>query len=90
LAYTVGKTWTTDGFFRETPGREAEAALLAVGQFRNVPIGQYLFAGDDVSGDVWEDRNWRTAHDIHTALFDLAARSALRLANSWYRHRDLR
>ncbi len=95
LAYTVGKTWTTDGFFRETPGRiqrrrnegcivvEAEAAaLLAVGQFRNVPIGQYLFAGDDVSGDVWEDRNWRTAHDIHTALFDLAARSALRLANS--------
>ncbi|MDH4172053.1 MAG: nucleoside phosphorylase [Acidimicrobiia bacterium] len=95
LAYTVGKTWTTDGFFRETPGRiqrrrdegcivvEAEtAALLAVGQFRDVPIGQYLFAGDDVSGEVREDRGWRTAHDVHVALFNLAARSALRLAKS--------
>jgi uridine phosphorylase len=93
LAYTVGKTWTTDGFFRETRGRirkrrdegcvvvEAEAAaLLAVGQFRDVPIGQFLFAGDDVSGAAVDDRGWRTAHDIHMALFDLAARSALRLA----------
>ena len=95
LAYTVGKTWTTDGFFRETPGRiqrrrdegcivvEAEAAaLLAVGRFRDVPIGLYLFAGDDVSGAVRDDRSWSTAHDVHIALFDLAARSALQLANS--------
>lgn len=95
LPYTVGKTWTTDGFFRETPGRiqrrrdegcivvEAEAAaLLAVGEFRGVPIGQYLFAGDDVSGAAWEDRGWRTAHDVHTALFNLAARSALQLGRS--------
>jgi uridine phosphorylase len=95
LAYTVGKTWTTDGFFRETPGRierrrnegcivvEAEAAaLLAVGQFRDVPIGQYLFAGDDVSGAVMDDRGWRTAHDVHMALFNLAARSAIQLASS--------
>ena len=93
--HTVGKTWTTDGFFRETPGRikrrrnegcivvEAEAAaLLAVGQFRDVPIGQYLFAGDDVSGPVWDDRGWHTAHDVHRTLFDLAARSALHLASS--------
>ncbi len=92
LAYTVGKTWTTDGFFRETPGRiqrrrdegcivvEAEAAaLLAVGQFRGAPIGQYLFAGDDVSGEVRDDRGWRTADELHMALFNLAARSALRL-----------
>jgi uridine phosphorylase len=90
--HTVGKTWTTDGFFRETPGRirqrreegaivvEAEAAaLLAVGQFRDVPIGQYLFAGDDVSGAEWQDRGWRTAHDVHLELFELAAQAALRL-----------
>lgn len=95
LDYRVGKTWTTDGFFRETRGRiqrrrdegcivvEAEAAaLLAVGEFREAPIGLYLFAGDDVSGAVWEERGWRTAHDVHRALFDLAARSALELANS--------
>ena len=95
LTYTIGKTWTTDGFFRETAGRiqrrrdegcivvEAEAAaLLAVGEFREAPIGVYLFAGDDVSGAVWEERGWTTARDVHVALFDLAARSALQLANS--------
>lgn len=95
VPHTVGKTWTTDGFFRETPQRiqrrrdegaivvEAEAAaLLAVGRFRDVAIGQYLFAGDDVSGVEWDDREWRTATDIHLRLFDLAAQSALRLAGN--------
>lgn len=94
LPYTVGKTWTTDGFFRETPGKiqrrrqegcivvEAEAAaLLAVGQFRGVPIGHYLIAGDDVSGAAWDDRGWRTARDAHRAVFELAARAALQLAS---------
>lgn len=94
VPYTVGKSWTTDGFFRETPGRikrrsdegcivvEAEAAaLLAVGEFRDVPIGLLLFAGDDVSGAVRYDRGWRTARDIHMKLFHLAARSALKLAS---------
>jgi hypothetical protein len=62
---------------------EAEgAALLAVAQFRGVAIGQYLFAGDDASGAVWQEHGWRTAHDVHMALFDLAARSALQLASS--------
>lgn len=95
LPYTIGKTWTTDGFFRETPGRirrrreegcivvEAEAAaLLAVSEFRNVRIGHYLFAGDDVSGAVSDDRGWTTARDIHRALFELAAQAALRLAEA--------
>lgn len=90
--YTVGKTWTTDGFFRETPGRiqrrraegcvvvEAEtAALFAVGQFRNVPIGQYLYVGDDVSGSQHEERGWRNEADVRQSLFELSARAAARM-----------
>jgi hypothetical protein len=45
----------------------------------DVPIGQYLFAGDDVSGAEWQDRGWRTAQDVHLGLFELAAQAALRL-----------
>jgi uridine phosphorylase len=93
VALTVGKTWTTDGFFRETPGKvakrrgegcivvDAEAsALLAVAQFRGTTFGQLLYAADDLSGTAWDDRKWRTADGARRALFDLAATSALRLA----------
>jgi len=67
--YQIGKTWTTDGFYRETKGkitrRKSEgcvtvdmecSAFLAVAKFRNVTFGQYLVAGDDVSGDEWDPR----------------------------------
>jgi uridine phosphorylase len=87
-----GVTWTTDGFFRETPSRVARrrkegcitvemeaAALLAVARFRRVSFGQYLYAGDDLSGEVWEDRNWRTALDVRRQLFELAAEAAIAL-----------
>jgi len=92
LAYTIGKAWTTDGFFRETPGRirrrreegcivvDAEAvALLAVAEFRGISLGQLLFAGDDVSGGIHSDRGWIQAHEVHQDVFQLAAQSALRV-----------
>ena len=92
LAYTIGRTWTTDGLFRETKGRiqrrreegcivvEAEAAaLLAVGEFRDVPIGQYLYAGDDVSGVEHHDRGWTKADDVQNSVLRLAAEAALEL-----------
>jgi uridine phosphorylase len=90
LPQVAGLTWTTDGFFRETPARvgrrrgegcitvEMEsAALLAVASFRGVSFGQYLYAADDLSGEVWEDRNWRNAFEMRRLLFDLAAESAV-------------
>lgn len=60
-------------FFRATRGRQnpvatprgsivvqAEAtASLAVGRFRDMPIGQYLSADDDVGGAMWDDGGWR-------------------------------
>jgi len=63
VPYITGKTWTTDGFFRETPGKvelrrsegcltvEMEAAaFFAVARFRGVTLGQVLYGGDDVGG----------------------------------------
>lgn len=82
--HTTGLTWTTDGLFRETPGRirarreegcltvEMEtAALAAVSAFRGVRFGQYLYAGDDVSGPRWDHRRW-TRSEVRAELFDLA------------------
>jgi uridine phosphorylase len=69
VTHRVGKTWTTDGFYRETPRRIATrkaegcltvemecSAFLAVAQFRGVAFGQILATGDDVSGEVWDER----------------------------------
>jgi uridine phosphorylase len=76
VEYLTGKTWTTDGVYRETPAkiarRKAEgcltvemeaAAFFAVAQFREVAFGQLLYCGDDVSGAEWDSRHWdrRTA-----------------------------
>ena len=65
----TGKTWTTDGYFRETFGkikrRKAEgaitvemeaAALIAVANFRKVKLGYILSGGDDISGLEWDKR----------------------------------
>src|SRR5262249_15087475 len=86
----VGKTWTTDGLFRETRGKvarrraegcitvEAEAAaLLAVGRFRGVRVGVFLYAADDLSGAVWRERGWKQAADARKQLFGLAADGAV-------------
>jgi hypothetical protein len=55
------------------------AALFAVAAFRGVSFGQLLYAGDDLSGDAWDNRGW----DDHTSgrelLFRLAAEACLSL-----------
>ena len=92
VAYVAGKTWTTDGFYRETAARIARrraegcltvemeaAAFFAVGQFRDVAVGQLLYCGDDLSGDVWDDREWRDRGAIREGLFRLAAEACLQL-----------
>src|SRR5262245_34095093 len=92
VPYTTGLTWTTDGLFRETPGkvaaRRAEgcltvemeaAALFAVAQYRGITIGQLLYAGDDLSGDEWDHRGWDTDRSIRERLFDLALDAVQRL-----------
>jgi uridine phosphorylase len=92
VPYRVGKTWTTDAPYRETPNkiaaRKAEgcltvemeaASLMAVAQFRDVVLGQVLYGGDDLSGDEWDHRSWQSRRDVRENLFWLAAESCLRL-----------
>jgi uridine phosphorylase len=90
--YLLGKTWTTDGLYRETPAkvrrRRAEgcltvemeaAALFAVAQFRGVVLAQLLYGGDDVSGVDWDHRHWDRSVTVRERVFWLAAEACLGL-----------
>jgi uridine phosphorylase len=92
VPYVKGPTWTTDALYRETRGRmrtrtdegcltvEMEAAgFFAVAAFRGVTFGQILYAGDDLSGDAWDERGWLGHSDGRERLFWLAAEAVLRL-----------
>lgn len=69
LPFVTGKTWTTDGFYRETRGlverRKGEgcltvemecAALAAVAQFRGVRFAQFLVTADNLDAPAWDAR----------------------------------
>jgi uridine phosphorylase len=92
VPYIRTKTWTTDGFYRETPAKilrrreegclavEMEAAaFFAVALFRGVPFGQILYGGDDVSSPEWDHRGWQTRASIRERVFWLAAEACLKL-----------
>jgi uridine phosphorylase len=83
--YLLGKTWTTDGYFRETLQKrdirikegcitvEMEAAaLFAVAQFRGIKIGQILYGGDLVVPEGWDPRDWVKRKSIRENLFWMA------------------
>lgn len=79
------KTWTTDAMYRETKNmvalRRREgcqvvemecASYLAVAQYKNVALGQLLYAGDDLSGTQWDSRDWKNRTDTRKFLLELA------------------
>lgn len=88
--YVVGKTWTTDAPYRETPAKVARrrqegclavemeaAAFFAVAAFRGVEFGQLLYAGDDLGGEAWDSRGWDQQASTRERLFWLAAEACL-------------
>jgi uridine phosphorylase len=92
VPYMLGKTWTIDAPYREKRKKikarrdegciavEMEAAgLMAVAAFRDVAFGQILYAGDDLSGDRWDNRGWQSRAEIRHQLFWLAADACLNL-----------
>ncbi len=92
VPFVVGKTWTTDGVYRETKTIVARrqragcltvemetAAFCAVAQLRGVLFGQILYGGDDLTGDEWDNRSWQSRADIRQNLFQLAAEACLSL-----------
>jgi uridine phosphorylase len=90
--YISGKTWTTDGLYRETKAkiaaRKAEgtlavemeaAAFFAVAQFRGVQLAQLLYGGDDVSGDQWDHRGWDQNLTVQEMMLELCVEAVLGL-----------
>lgn len=96
VPYHRAKTWTTDGLYRETPGKvrrrraegcatvEMEAAtLFAVARFRGVPLAQILYGGDDVSGlGDWDHRGWDQQGSVREDLCWLAAEACLEVRST--------
>lgn len=77
IPYTVGKIWTTDAIYRETPEAIAErkkqgciavemecSASLAVAKFRNIPIIQFFYGADNLDSEQWEIRDL-TDYGLH-------------------------
>lgn len=84
INYLQGLTWTTDAIFRETAERIArrkaegakivemeQAGCLAVAQFRGFQYGALIYGGDDVSGEAWDQRGWRSRKGIRYDLVNL-------------------
>lgn len=70
IPYVVGKVWTTDAIYRETrtliEARKAQgciavemecSASLAVADFRNIPILQFLYGADTLDAVQWDMRD---------------------------------
>jgi len=55
------------------------AALLAVARFRGVGLGQILYAGDSLAGEVWDHSDWVHAHDAREAPFWVAMDAAVEM-----------
>lgn len=79
--WLVGKTWTTDAIYRETPAKVAHrrtegcitvemecSAFAAAAQFRGVTFGQILYGGDDVSSELWDSRDWENNITAHATV----------------------
>jgi uridine phosphorylase len=90
--YRLGKTWTTDGYFRETIDRRDKrlaegcdvvemeaAAFFAMAQFRGVVFGQIVYGGDLVVPEGWDYRGWQERKDTRRLMFQLAVDAVLRL-----------
>lgn len=90
-SFLEGKVWTTDAIYRETRGKVARrraegclvvemetAAFFAVARFRGIRFAQLLYGGDDLGGEVWDDRGW-TVSPSRQLTFNLALEVAASL-----------
>ena len=93
VPYARGKTWTTDAIYRETE-RNAEArrsegcltvemecaSVMAVGQFRQFPVYQFLYTADSLDGGAWERRTLgNTPKSDYEKHLRIALETAIRL-----------
>ena len=92
VPHFLGRTWTTDAFFRETRSRVTRriaencsmvdmesSAFIAVARYRSLRFAQLLYAGDSLAGEQWDSRSWVSARSVREQLFRLSCVAALRL-----------
>ena len=93
LPYRKCKTWTTDGFYRETKEmvtyRKAEdcsvvemecASLAACAEMRNVQFGQLLFTADTLADvEKYDKRTW--SKDNFAFAMELAFNAVVKVSN---------
>jgi uridine phosphorylase len=92
IEHFVGRTWTTDAFFRETRSRVnrridehcsvvdmESSAFIAVARYRGLRFAQVLYAGDTLAGKEWDSRSWSSARSVREELFRVSALAARRL-----------
>jgi uridine phosphorylase len=93
LPYRLGKSWTTDAIYRETPARRAArmaegcdvvemeaSAFFALSEFRGVVCGQVVYGGDLVIPEGWDARQFYQRYDDRHLLFRLSIDACLRLS----------
>jgi len=93
IPYVRTMTWTTDGFYRETPEmveyRKSEgcgvvemecAALCAVAAFRGKKFGQLLYSGDTLADpENYDNRDWYNNTSGRDRLFALTLEGLLEM-----------
>ena len=91
LDYEEITTWTTDGFFRETPKRVKQfrelgaatvemecAGMAACAQFRKIDFVQILFTADTLADiDNYDERDWGS--DSHSAGLKICSQISSRV-----------
>lgn len=91
-SYLLGKTWSTDSFYRETKDKmklrkdegclvvEMEcSAFCAIAEYRNVVFGQMIYSGDDISCDEWNSRREVDRKYIRESLFWFSVEASMEL-----------
>jgi len=92
-SYVCGKTWTTDGLYRETVQKtllrkkqgcivvEMEyTAMQAVATYRGMDFGQILYSEDNLDANAWENRGYLPKNrEKSNILLDLAFECVLKI-----------
>lgn len=91
VKYTVGKTWTTDAFYRETPAKVQRrkqqgcicvdmecSANAAAARFRGKDLVQFFYAADNLDAEEWDARSLSNSSRVEEK--DRIAAVALELA----------
>ena len=93
VQYYKTRTWTTDGFYRETKNNmearkkdgcsvvEMEcASVMAVGNFRKINVYQFLYTADCLDGNKWNAALLgKMPNDMRKSILRIALETAIRL-----------